>query len=150
MNFCLNLAIFWSPYLRGYHDSYYSLASPKTTAILSPEVEFSKETPGAFGIVWLGRLKILLRVRERSFNRPLALGKIGGWSLEFDSLTVVFSSSGIRLCHERISYDKSRRKTGKVGIILESLLTGHDLKIISYGLKQDVSTAPHSWSWSYY
>ncbi|KAN0085281.1 hypothetical protein V8E54_001748 [Elaphomyces granulatus] len=50
-------------------------------------------------------------MRERSFNRSLALGKIGGWGLEFDSLTVVFSFaifSGIRLRHERISYDKSR------------------------------------------
>jgi len=93
-------------------SSYHSLASPKATAILFAEVEFSKETPGAFGDCVIGEAENLTKNEERSFNRSLALGKIGGWGLEFDSLTIVFSFaifSGIRLCHERISYDKYRK-----------------------------------------
>jgi hypothetical protein len=52
---------------------------------------------------------LTIRMKEWSFNYSLVLGKIGGWSLEFDSLMIALCAlyifSGIRLIlyHEVIS-----------------------------------------------
>jgi len=49
---------------------------------------------GGLWRLWLGRLTILLRMREWPFNYSLVLGKIGGWSLEFRILDDCSLESG--------------------------------------------------------